>query len=300
MKITSIDELLGYFRTQPQPHTPNRWSFEGCAADDDVYNPSNLFEYEGKTLIAARVEKRTSEVSQAVFFQRTSDHHFVRRPDLPPYPLQDPFFHKIYQWTVFGGTEVLFSPKLTWHTAIYYGKDLHHLDHKIIAPPGMKEVRLVELKDGRIGVFTRPQGLVGGRGTIGFLIVNHMHELTTERMVNATLLHMLTVDAWSGVNDASLREDGLINVLAHVAVFSSGDTRHYYPATFIFDPLTLQYKSLKIIAERSNFLPGPAKRPDLMDVIFSAGIYKEKSNFYLISGISDVEIQSIQIDNPYK
>jgi hypothetical protein len=299
MKITSIDQLLGHFRTQSQPHTPRKWSFEGCAKDDDIYNPSNLFEFEGKTLIAVRVEKRTSEVSQTVFFQRTSDHHFIRRPDLPTYPLQDPFFQKVHQWTVFGGTEVLFSPKLTWHTAIYYGKDLYHLDHKIIAPPGMKDVRLVELKDGRIGVFTRPQGLVGGRGTIGFFIVNHIQELTKERMVNSTLLHMLTVDAWSGVNDAYLRDDGLINVLAHVAVFSPGDVRHYYPATFIFDPLTLQYTSLKIIAERSNFLPGPAKRTDLMDVLFSAGIYKEKGNFFLISGISDVEIQSIQIHNPF-
>jgi hypothetical protein len=118
-------------------------------------------------------------------------------------------------------------------------------------------------------------------------------------MVNSTLLHMLTVDAWSGVNDAYLREDGLINVLAHVAVFSPGDVRHYYPATFIFDPLTLQYTSLKIIAERSNFLPGPAKRKDLTDVLFSAGIYQENGIFKLISGVSDVEIQTIQIPNPF-
>jgi hypothetical protein len=299
MKITNIEDLLITFRQQTPPKNPTYLKFIGVLPGDDVYNPSNLFEFEGKTLIAGRVEKRSSEVSQAVIFERKPPHRYIRRTDLPIFELQDPFFKKVHQWTVFGGTEVIYGTNKTWHTAMFWGKDLRHLDQKVIAPPGMKDVRLVELKDGRIGVFTRPQGLVGGRGTIGFLIIHHLAELTTERMANSTLIHLLTADAWSGVNDAYLRKDGKINVLAHVANFSEGNVRHYYPATFIFDPFTMEVEALKIIAERSNFLPGPAKRKDLEDVLFSAGIFEENGMHYLISGVSDVEVQTIQVINPF-
>ena len=41
----------------------------------------------------------------------------------------------------------------------------------------MKDIRLILLSDNRIGVFTRPQGKIGGRGRIGFMIVNSLKEL---------------------------------------------------------------------------------------------------------------------------
>ena len=61
-----------------------------------------------------------------------------------------------------GGVEIFPHPtiagSLAWRTRFYHGSGGEDLQPFAVGPDGMKDIRLVELADGRIGVFTRPQG----------------------------------------------------------------------------------------------------------------------------------------------
>ena len=163
----------------------------------------------------------------------------------------------------------------------------------------MKDVRLVELADGRIGIFTRPQGAKGGRGKIGFTIVNSFEEVTAQTMQDAPLLPLFGEEEWGGVNEAVLLSDNRIGVLGHIACFEPDEVRHYYPMSFVFDPQSRECTGLQILAERKEFLPGPSKRPDLEDVLFSGGITLMGEDALLYVGVSDCEVQYKTIRNPF-
>nr|WP_274648727.1 DUF1861 family protein [Paenibacillus humicola] len=56
----------------------------------------------------------------------------------------------------------------------------------------------------------------------------------------------------------------------------------------------------KIIAERMQFPSGPAKRPDLTDVIFSGGLIRlPDGQAVLYCGISDTEAHRMIIPDPF-
>lgn len=219
------------------------------------------------------------------------------------YALQDPFITKIGNDWVFGGTQIFEHPdnkgNLWWQTQFYYGEDLFALTPLTTGPKGMKDIRLVGLSDGRIGVFTRPQGLDGGRGTIGFNVVESLRALTPERMLEAELLNQFDDTEWGGANELWLLDNNQIGVLGHIAKFSEDQSRHYYPMAFILDPITVTCTPMKIIATRKDFLSGPSKRKDLEDVLFSAGIVIEGDHTKLYAGVSDAEVQCIDIKNPF-
>lgn len=68
-------------------------------------------------------------------------------------------------------------PKIvSWVTQFYRGYRIDSMHHFSSGPAMMKDIRLIELLDGRIGVLTRPQGEVGGRGQIGFTIIDSLEE----------------------------------------------------------------------------------------------------------------------------
>ena len=57
---------------------------------------------------------------------------------------------------------------------------------------------------------------------------------------------------------------------------------------------------MKLIATRADFPEGPAKRPDLVDVIFSGGIRRLKdSRAQFFAGVSDAEAHTITIEDPF-
>ena len=57
---------------------------------------------------------------------------------------------------------------------------------------------------------------------------------------------------------------------------------------------------MKIIAVRSDFPEGPAKRPDLVDVIFSGGLIRKDHGLAdLYVGASDKEAYCIEITDPF-
>jgi len=135
----------------------------------------------------------------------------------------------------------------------------------------MKDLRFVEQADGSIGIFTRPQGVKGGRGKIGYTAVDSLKEITHKLIDEAPILdQQFFDDEWGGSNEIHLLSNGLLGVLGHIAQFDEEGNRHYYPMVFAFNPDNRSYSDMEIIAERANFVKGPAKRTDLVDVVFSA------------------------------
>ena len=301
--MNSIWELLETHEKKQESNTPAvRPTFRGVEGYD-VYNPTKAFDYKGKKMICARVEKRDSENSQAVFFEEVKTDVYQAAEGWQRFPLQDPCIAKVCGHYVLGGTEVFPHPQnpdwVCWHTVFYYGTDLENMSKLAEGPDGMKDVRLVELADGRIGIFTRPQGAKGGRGKIGFTIVNSFEEVTAQTMQDAPLLPLFGEEEWGGVNEAVLLSDNRIGVLGHIACFEPDEVRHYYPMSFVFDPQSRECTGLQILAERKEFLPGPNKRPDLEDVLFSGGITLMGEDALLYVGVSDCEVQYKTIRNPF-
>lgn len=270
----------------------------------DVYNITAPFESAGKTVIGGRVENRDEEYSELMFFEE-QDKVWLPVADSASFKLQDPFFTRINGELIVGGVEVAVVPgtedKLTWRTNFYRGKDIYELTPFFQGPEHMKDIRLVELKDGRIGVFTRPQGEKGGRGKIGYAEVDKLEDLNEQIILDAKLFNQFTDEEWGGANEIHLLKNGKLGVLAHIACFSDkGKNRHYASSAFMYDPETEKYSEMKMIACRDLFSPGVAKRPDLEDVVFSGGLKREgNGKAVLYAGIGDAEAHWLEIDDPF-
>ncbi|GBU11589.1 hypothetical protein AwEntero_01900 [Enterobacterales bacterium] len=303
--MSTVKSLHQQFRSQATPVTGQaKIHFHGVDGED-VYNLTAPFRAGRISVIAARVEPRDSECSRVMFFDFDSHQRCDLLPDAPVLALQDPFFTHIGEQLIFGGVAVTPDPKnpavLRWKTVLYRGADIHSLSPFFTGPEGMKDIRLVELQEGRVLVFTRPQGAVGGRGTIGYVVLNTLDELTSDALEQATLLYgQVSADEWCGVNAAYRLDAHDIGVLSHIARFDAQGHRHYYACTFVFNSQTHHCSPMKMIAERQQFELGPAKRADLNDVIFPGGLtFVDKSSARLYCGTSDCEAQWIDINYPF-
>ncbi|MDQ0199242.1 MTP-1 family protein [Neobacillus ginsengisoli] len=301
--VKTCEQLLAEFASKSKPANPEKIVFSGIG-EQDVYNISAPFEDEGELVIAGRVESRDSEHSNVYFFVKQNG-EWVPRAGAPVLELQDPFFTKIAGELVLGGVQIFPHPTLEgalgWRTVFYKGTTISELQEFAKGPDGMKDLRLVELKDGSIGVLTRPQGEKGGRGKIGWTRISSLSELTIEVINEAPLLEgQFIEDEWGGANEAHLLANGLVGVLGHVASFDNEGNRHYYPMVFALNPETGEFSDIELIATRSQFLPGPSKRPDLIDVVFSGGLVRGSDGKAVIyAGISDAEAQKITIVDPF-
>lgn len=300
--ISAVTLLEEYRNNKQGPYEKERINFSGII-DRDVYNITAPFEDEGELVIAGRVEKRDSEHSEIYFFVNR-DGKWVRREGSPIFQLQDPFYTRIHGELIFGGVEIFPHPTienaLGWKTVFYRGETIAKLEKFFEGPDGMKDIRLVELQDGSIGVFVRPQGEKGDRGKIGFTKINSLDELTIEVINDAPLLKQFIDEEWGGVNEVHLLPNGWLGVLGHIARFDEEGNRQYYAMTFILNPDNGEFTPIQIIAERADFLEGPAKRPDLVDVVFSGGLIRHpdgKAELY--AGISDADAQKIVIPDPF-
>lgn len=276
--------------------------FFADVGERDVYNITAPFRQGGKKLIAGRVERRDSEDSEVMFFTEKTDNCWYPVLGAPVFNLQDPFWTVIAGQFIFGGVEVYSNveKQTSWRTVLYKGQDLFSLQKFFVGPAGMKDIRLHEMPAGKIVVLTRPQGKKGGRGKIGYLLVNNLAELTCSLIESAPLLaNFVHDDEWVGANAIYNYSREKIGVLGHIARFSEGSVRHYYSLTFILNPYTGAYRDVKIIATRKDFLPSPAKRCDLIDVVFSGGLEFYGKQTILYAGISDASAQKLIIANPF-
>src|SRR5690606_17394846 len=277
--VKTCEELLQEFNNKTMEIGPAKnIEFVGVG-NKDVYNITAPFLDNGELVIAGRVEDRDSEESSVYFFVERAG-KWEPKQDAPTFRLQDPFLTFIKGDLVLGGVETFPHPEvvgaLGWRTIFLKGSSINELKEFAKGPDGMKDVRLVELSTGDIGVFTRPQGEKGGRGKIGFTRIDTLANLTSEKIDKAPLLVDQFIDEeWGGANEIHLLENGLLGVLGHIANFDKEGDRHYYPMIFVYNPLDDSYSDIELIATRSKFLEGPYKRPDLIDVVFSGGLIRK-------------------------
>lgn len=269
----------------------------------DVYNITAPFKVKGTTYIAGRVEKRDSELSEIVFFKQVDLVNYQVDETINRLNLQDPYITIINDELVIGGTEVFDHPDMPgelWYKAVKYrGFDLNNLTRFFEGPCGMKDIRIVELKDSRILVFTRPQGEIGGRGQIGWLIVDSLDEISKIDLLKAPLLNTFIPQEWGGANELHILNETEIGVLSHIAKFDDDGNRHYYATTFIFDIVTHVATDFRIIATRDDLTQGDAKRQDLWDVVFSGGMIHHNQLCHLYLGAGDCEAHYVEIENPF-
>jgi hypothetical protein len=143
---------------------------------------------------------------------------------MPPLDsLQDPCFTEVEGRIILGG--VRFPVRMNdgstgWRMEFYRLAPQQVPEYLFSGPDKMKDIRLKQLPDGSIAVFTRPRGLVGGRGRIGFTVVQNLAEVTPHAMEAASLLSpQHPADEWSGANEIHLLQSGMLGVLGHLARF---------------------------------------------------------------------------------
>jgi len=271
----------------------------------DAYNIAAPFIMDGKEILAARVELRDSEQSQVMFFEKSSEVWSLIE-DAPILKLQDPFVTKVGSEWIIGGVRTIVSEQnpdqiLSWVTEFYRGYSLSELVHFATGPDRMKDIRLLELPNGNIAVCTRPQGEIGGRGKIGYIVLSSLEHLNEESINAAMIYHdQFIAEEWGGANELHLLANGMIGVLGHIASFENNEIRHYYSMTFAIHPTTGERTPMKLIAIRDMFLEGSTKRDDLVDVLFSGGIIRQENDkAMLYTGVSDAEAHCIEIPDPF-
>lgn len=269
----------------------------------DVYNITAPFSWGGEAWLLGRVEARDTEHSHVLFFRQNGE-AWEPDPTIPGFDsMQDPCVTFVDGELVFGGVRFpipLANGETGWRMEFYRGGSPGRLRHFFTGPDKMKDIRLKQTKDGRIAVFTRPQGVRGGRGKIGFLLVDSLEDLSCELLETAPLFERLFLESeWGGANEIHLLSNGLLGVLGHIACFDEFGHRHYYSMIFSVDAGTGEASELRIIAERDDFPPGPAKRPDLVNVIFSGGLLRNGGEAVLYAGVSDAGASCLRLPDPF-
>jgi hypothetical protein len=271
------------------------------AAENDVYNICQEFKSNGNYFIAGRIENRNSEISQIGFFQKVADNNYQLTGILLPM-MQDPCMEMIENELVIGGTEIEvdeFGKIISWHTSFYKGENLTNLEKFAVAPPKMKDVRLI--KTDQVHIFSRPQGKAAGFGTIGYTRCEKLSDISVDLIENAKFITTtFEKTVWGGANQIILLKNGLLGIVGHIAKMSPGDVRHYYGMVFCLNPDTYETTEVKIICERSDFKPGAYKREDLIDVVFLGGLVRNvDGTATLYTGLSDAEAHAAIIEDPF-
>ncbi|HEX9679106.1 MAG TPA: DUF1861 family protein [Candidatus Saccharimonadales bacterium] len=298
-----IEDLL---LTAPKPRSPGRFlNFTGNG-DLTVYNGTAPFEHHGQTYLAARVEPFDNEFdSYTGIFRHQDADNWQLQTDLPVYQLQDPAVKIINGEIILAGVKVFDHPfrpgDKSWQTEIWRGPDFASLSRFAVGPPGMKDIRLVELPAGLIGVFTRPQDPASGNlGKAGFTTINRLEELSPEKLIRAPLIHELFKDGveWGGVNEAHALEDGLIGLIGHIAR-RVNDQREYYAISAVFNPVDFSIDKLQIISQRRDFPDCLPKKKDIFNCEFPGGVVLDPINTEFYTGVSDVKGGAIEINYPF-
>lgn len=298
-------ELVREYQRQRVTQNPRLLQFDGVDGLD-VYNPSAPFRLGSKHYLAGRVEGRDTEWTTVRLFEKVGPEHYaLAHPELRFANFQDPFVTRIKGRLILGGVQVTEDPRqpgriVHWHTLFYTGSFPAKPRLLAMGPSHMKDIRLAELADGRVAVFTRPQGKKGGKGKIGLMVLPSLKELSGEDMLDATIYDSHFVPGeWGGVNEVHLLKNGLLGIIGHIA-YSNRAGRHYMAMAYVHDLESGQHSPLKVIATRADFPEGPAKRPDLADVIFTAGLVRRRKGLAtLYAGLSDCQCGCVDIPDPF-
>lgn len=277
----------------------------GLSDGRDIYNITAPFHFDGRMLLLGRVEKRESELSEIVIFEKGASRKWIpcfRHSMLQG--LQDPCITRAGDDLILGG--VRFPVQMAngsngYIMDFYRGRSLKDLRHFLSGPPGMKDIRFKQLVDGRVAIFSRPQGAIGGRGQIGFTIAPSWEAISSDTIANAPVFtDQWPREEWGGVNEVHHLANGQLGLLGHIACFDPSGDRHYYPMVFSLDLNTRKPSPIQIIARRSFFPPGPSKRQDIVDVVFSGGLVRNPDGTAdLYAGTSDAAAAVIKLPDPF-
>ena len=300
---------LEYFKKYRYPKSHgqllNFYGVEGF----DVYNTSVPFADGGRSVIAGRVERRDTERSRTLFFEGGGT-EWTLIPDAPVFELQDPFVTFIDGELVLGGVYVDWDREpIYYETRLYHGKSIYDLKYAFSGPGYMKDIRLLQLSDGRIAVFSRPndEAIKKNYGCVckvGFAIADKLSDITPDFIYNAPFVEQLFPDdEWGGCNQLHDLGGGKIGVIGHRSwgeIIGGVHYLHYYSMAFAVDYINGTHTPPKIIADRSCFPDAPAKQPRLADVTFTSGIVRlGDGKAILYSGISDAREGCLLIEDPF-
>ncbi len=314
-KVKSYKELIAEYQEQKANYVQGEILTMQGISNKDVYNITAPVENKGQLYLLGRVESRDSEEdSQSCFFiYRKETNVWQLSSDLFSWPMQDPDLTSIGGKYILSGVVVTPSPsvkgQLDYQEIFFQGTNFKNFIKFTEGPKGMKDIHLIELpalakenkKFPKIGIFTRPQGGICGRGKIGFITINSLEDLRPEVILKAKIIeNQFKESEWGGVNGVYLLKDGRLGVLGHIA-FEENNSKHYAALTFIFNLNTFKITAMKIIATRNDFPNGPAKKPELKDVIFPGGLVKiiDSDKVELYCGVSDTQAGKIIIKNPF-
>lgn len=276
----------------------------------DVYNPSVPFHINGRMIIAGRVENRANEESDTMFFEKDGEtwNLITDAPVLKN--LQDPFVTFIDGQLWLGGVcvEWVDGKLILYYTQFYKGSDIYDLEKVTRGPDFMKDIRLHQMADGRIAVFTRPQGQLmldryGCIAKIGFAAAENTDQINETFIESAPLLDgQFIPEEWGGANQIYTLKNGLLGIIGHK---SWGETIdgvfiiHYYSMAFALNPETTEVTQTKIISDRGRFPHGPQKNQRTADVTFTSGIIRlPDGKCELYTGLNDCEVGRIILDDP--
>lgn len=310
----TFPQLVGEYEATRKVYESTKLTFLGVDGYD-VYNCSIPFTWEGKVYIYGRVELRDEWArSRVMLFEKTKSGSDVwQRVSGHIFYLEDPFISYIHGNMVLGGTLVLYNGGQLheYYGSFYKGSDLSDLRHFTSGPLNMKDIRLVELADGRIGVFSRPRSeevrkLHGSASVIGFAVVDDLCQVTRAVIDNAEVIPgLLGDDEWGGVNQAYLLDSGVLGIIGHRSytdkVSGEGEQAVYVNVAFTFDPVTHTAGETRVIGTRGCYPQGPAKIPSLANCAFTSGIVmRSDGKCDLYSGIGDTAEGRIVIDYPFE
>ncbi len=288
----------------------SKLSFHGVDGFD-VYNCSQPFNWKGKNYLFGRVEKRNEWMRSWVrLFEQTGIDEWTVVPNSMIYQLEDPYISVIDNMLVFGGTHVRMNKNEldTYYGYFYKGVDVDNLYYFTTGPDYMKDIRLVQLADGKIGVFSRPRNKeilkkYGSESMVGFSTINSLDELDSTVIQEAKLIPgLFSKNQWGGCNQAYLLESGKIGVLGHASYEDDTSQQSVYAnMAFVFDPDNHKVLNYHIIATRNSYPKGDAKKSNLKDCAFTSGlIVREDGMVDLYSGIGDCEEGKVTIPYPFE
>ncbi|KAK7194578.1 hypothetical protein NESM_000375700 [Novymonas esmeraldas] len=272
----------------------------------DVYNCSVPFKINGVYHLFGRVERRSEWVNSfARLFRQTGHDEYTLVENAMQWQLEDPFVVKIQGEMLFGGVRVTKdNGKVCDYFCDFFRGPVDDLHYFTCSPKRMKDIRLVGLADGKIGIFSHHK--TSTTCITGFITINSLDELSSQVIDAAKPIdHTIFGDAWGGVNQPYLLTSGKIGCISHHGYLdkdASGDVINVYCITsFVFDPITSKCYSYKILGTKNCFPEYPAKAPKLIDCAFVSGIVmREDGRCDLYSGIGDTREGRMVIDYPFE
>ncbi len=269
-------------------------------------------------ILSVRTERREDEKeSETILFRAESafatEWEQINDESIKSIKGQDPKTSKIGEnlfVSVVEVEEVLNSDEKTthlkWWQKFYKGPNIRNLELIGRGPDGMKNITPVEMTNGEIIVFTRPQNpddeKMGGLGQIGTVTIKSIDEIKNQELLqvdNAPLINTRFVsgEEWGGVGQATALKYGLIGIIGHIAKLP----KNYCTISGIYDPKSRKLINIKVESMADEFSGVISKTPEHLNISYGTGITEpdNNGNVMLFQGVGDVATGYKIIKDPF-